>query len=216
MTVLEVQNVVVRYGRQTVLAGVSFELKAGEIYGLAGPNGSGKSTVLRALCGLKPIAAGSVRICGHDLSCERPAALRKVGYVAQRFGLYPDLTVAENLRFYAQCYGFSREEIAARVADVLERFGLAPWESHVVSTLSHGWSQRVALAVATCHGPALLLLDETSSGLDANARNDFWTTLNQEAARGTSVLLATHDREDAERCPRRGRIEDFLLRETAE
>ena len=133
--------------------------------------------------------------------------------MAQRFGLYPDLTVEENLNFYARCYGLSQAECESRTARAMERFRLEPWRSRAVAMLSHGWNQRVALAVATCHRPALLLLDETTAGLDVDAREDFWSALQEEASNGTSVLLATHDRDDVERCGRRGRIEAARLRE---
>jgi ABC-2 type transport system ATP-binding protein len=213
--ILRAEGVNVSYGARTILAEVSMELHAGEVCALAGPNGSGKSTLLRAICGLIPLSAGRIEICGSDLRKQRSSALSKTGYVAQRFGLYSDLTVVENLRFYAGCYGFSREIMLQHVENTLDRLQLQPLRARLVSTLSYGWSQRLALAVATCHQPALLLLDETTSGLDDVARIEFWNILEAEAARGTTILLATHNREDIERCTRRGIIEDRMLQGVA-
>ncbi|HEY4359797.1 MAG TPA: heme ABC exporter ATP-binding protein CcmA [Bryobacteraceae bacterium] len=213
MPVLDVRKLTIRYGTKTVLENVDLQLEAGQIYGLAGPNGSGKSTLLRALCGLVPSSSGDILICGDALTSRRAGALRKVGYVAQRFALYPDLTVDENLRFYARCHGFSHREVSALLAEALEQFQLNPVRTQVCGTLSHGWSQRVALAAAACHKPELMLLDETTAGLDAEARRDFWDAARTLSSRGAAVLLATHHTEDSALCARLGSLAEAGLHE---
>jgi len=213
MPVLDAHDLTVRYGEKTVLDSVSLQLAPGDIYGLSGPNGSGKSTLLRAFCGLVRPDSGRIEIGGQALRSQRPAALGKVGYVAQRFALYPDLTVEENIRFHARCHGFASGEVSRLTEQALEQFGLQSVRAQASGTLSHGWSQRLALAAAACHQPDLLLLDETTAGLDAAAAHDFWTAIRSLAARGAAVLLATHHTEDSQNCTRLGTIHEARLQE---
>jgi ABC-2 type transport system ATP-binding protein len=197
---IEIQSLSHRYGRRASLADVSLSVRPGEIVGLLGGNGAGKSTLFRILCGLLVPAAGSVRVAGHPLPGEGIQARAAVGYVAQRFGLYEDLTVEENLEFYARAYGLDGPELRQRVAAGLDRFGLAGRRRDVSGTLSHGWKQRLAMGCAVAHRPAVLLLDEATAGLDPSARAGAWNILQQEAARGAAVLLSTHHLDEAERC----------------
>lgn len=175
-------------------------VKPGEIVGLLGSNGAGKSTLLRILCGLLTPAEGSVRVAGWDLSREKKQARAATGYVAQQFGLYEDLRVEENLRFYAGAYGLDDSTMDQRVEEALSRFSLAGRRRDRTGTLSHGWRQRVALACALTHRPSVLLLDEATAGLDPASRRQVWAMIQDEASRGAAVLISTHYLDEAARC----------------
>ncbi len=193
---IEIQSLVYRYGQRVALDNVSLEVRAGTIVGLLGGNGAGKSTLLRVLCGLLTPAAGTVRVAGTEL----PAAKCSLGYVAQRFGLYEDLTVAENLEFYGRAYGLARGTALERTDAALERFRLTERRRDRTGSLSHGWRQRVAMASALLHRPPVLLLDEATAGLDPAARLYAWRVMEEEAARGTAVFASTHHLDEAARC----------------
>jgi ABC-2 type transport system ATP-binding protein len=211
VTALSISGLTLRYGDSTVLRDVDLKLVSGEMYALLGSNGTGKSTLLRAACGLLPWAAGNVAICGHDVRQSRKCALARLGYVAQRFSLYDDLTVEENLRFYARCYGLAGEPLSAAIQTALVDFALMDFRDRQSSTLSHGWRQRLAIASATCHRPSVLLLDEATAGLDPEARDGVLTLLAGFAAKGMAIILATHYAEDAAGCMRSGYIRDASL-----
>jgi ABC-type multidrug transport system ATPase subunit len=197
--VLEIQSVSKTYRTKAVLRDLSLQLFPGEIYGLFGSNGSGKSTLLRIAAGALRPTAGSVRVRGTT------------GYVAQKFSLYPDLTVEENLAFFARCYDVTAAEARARVDRTVDRVGLSPYRTHRADELSHGWRQRLSLAAALTHSPALLLLDEATAGLDPGARASLWRLLSDFAAGGGAILLATHFADEGERCALAARIEDGAL-----
>jgi ABC-2 type transport system ATP-binding protein len=202
--VVETHGLVRRFGDLVAVRGVSLTVRAGEIFGLLGPNGAGKSTVIRMLCGILDPSAGSARVVGFDLATEAERIKERIGYMTQRFSLYEDLTVEENLRFYAGLYGVpgGRRGLAARVEASLARAGLGDRRRQIAGTLSGGWKQRVALASATIHEPPLLFLDEPTAGVDPVSRRDFWDLIHRLAAEGTTVLLTTHYMDEAERCHR--------------
>jgi ABC-2 type transport system ATP-binding protein len=202
--VVETHGLVRRFGDLVAVRGVSLTVRAGEIFGLLGPNGAGKSTVIRMLCGILDPSAGSARVVGFDLATEAERIKERIGYMTQRFSLYEDLTVEENLRFYAGLYGVpgGRRGLAARVEESLARAGLIDRRRQIAGTLSGGWKQRVALASATIHAPPLLFLDEPTAGVDPVSRRDFWDLIHRLAAEGTTVLLTTHYMDEAERCHR--------------
>lgn len=193
---IEIQGLAYRYGPRVALADVSLEVPAGSIVGLLGGNGAGKSTLLRVLCGLLTPAAGKVRVAGVEL----PAARCSLGYVAQTFGLYEDLTVAENLEFCGRAYGLDRGTASERVEAGLVRFRLTDRRRDRTGSLSHGWRQRVAMASALMHQPPVLLLDEATAGLDPAARLYAWNVMEEEAARGVAVFASTHHLDEAARC----------------
>jgi ABC-2 type transport system ATP-binding protein len=191
-----------RFGKLVAVKDMSLEVQRGEIFGVLGPNGAGKSTTIRMLCGILAPSSGSGRVVGFDILRESERIKQNIGYMTQRFSLYEDLTVEENLQFYAGIYGLSGRRKAARIDEVLRRSGLTERKRELAGTLSGGWKQRVALASATIHQPPLLFLDEPTAGVDPVSRRDFWEHIHQLSAEGTTVLVTTHYMDEAERCHR--------------
>ena len=188
------------FGKKHVVKNFSLQVRRGEIYGFLGPNGSGKTTSIRMLCGLLKPDSGSGTCLGYDVVGETAAIKREVGYMTQRFSLWDDLTIRENLEFVARMYGMTDRK--AVVAAALEQLGLATRRDQLAGALSGGWKQRLALAACMLHRPKLLLLDEPTAGVDPQARRDFWEEIHALAAGGISVLVSTHYMDEAERCHR--------------
>ena len=198
--VIDARGLVKHFGRRTVVDHVSIQVERGQICGFLGPNGSGKTTTIRMLCGLLTPDAGSGTCLGHDIVKEAWAIKRQVGYMTQRFSLYEDLSIKENLDFVARLYAMDcRRE---RVAAALERLGLANRKDQLAGSLSGGWKQRLALTAAVLHEPRLLLLDEPTAGVDPKARREFWDEIHRLGADGMTVLVSTHYMDEAERCHR--------------
>jgi ABC-2 type transport system ATP-binding protein len=189
-----------RFGRLTAVDHVSLDIPYAQIYGFLGPNGSGKSTTIRMLCGLLRPTSGSCTVLGHEVPREAEALRRKIGYMTQRFSLWEDLTVEENLDFIGRIYGLDRSPRAERIRRRLGEYRLEDRRSQRAGTLSGGQRQRLALAAATLHEPELLLLDEPTSAVDPQSRRDFWESLFELADRGTTILVSTHYMDEAERC----------------
>jgi ABC-2 type transport system ATP-binding protein len=190
------------FGHLVAVRDVSLDIRRGEIFGILGPNGAGKSTTIRMLCGILDPTGGSGTVVGYDIVREAERIKERIGYMTQRFSLYEDLTVAQNLTFYAGIYGVPLRRLRARVADVLESTGLTDRHKQLAGTLSGGWKQRVALACATIHEPPLLFLDEPTAGVDPVSRREFWERIYAISARGTTAVLTTHYMDEAERCHR--------------
>ncbi|MGB5697417.1 MAG: ABC transporter ATP-binding protein [Polyangiales bacterium] len=197
-----VENLSRRFGDLVAVRDVSFEVRRGEIFGMLGPNGAGKSTTLRILCGILDPSGGRAIVVGFDVSKEPERVKQSIGYMTQRFSLYEDLTVEENLRFYGGIYGLSRVARRARVTEELERSGLIDRRKQLSGTLSGGWKQRLALVCATIHQPPLLFLDEPTAGVDPVSRREFWARIHRIASEGTTVIVTTHYMDEAERCNR--------------
>lgn len=197
---ISIHDLSYRYGARQALDGIHLEVASGTITALLGSNGAGKSTLFKVLCGLLTPMSGTVRINGFSLPKQRTAARGSIGYVAQRFGLYTDLSVEQNIRFFAAAYGLGAEAVASRTAELLDRFELTGRRRDLAGSLSQGWQQRLAFASSLAHKPAVLLLDEVTAGLDPAARQYVWEVLQAEAARGVTVLLSTHHLDEAERC----------------
>ena len=197
---IDVHGLTKRYGGRAVVDNFSIRVERGQIFGFLGPNGSGKTTTIRMLCGLLTPDEGSGSCLGYDLRQQAAAIKREVGYMTQRFSLYEDLSIEENLDFVARMYAVPRRRQA--VAATLERLGLAARRRQLAGTLSGGWKQRLALASCTLHSPRLLLLDEPTAGVDPKARRDFWERIHDLAAEGITVLVSTHYMDEAERCHR--------------
>ena len=195
---IDVHDLVKRYGPRTVVDHVSLAVEQGRICGFLGPNGSGKTTTLRMICGLLTPDGGGGTCLGHDLVREREAIKRQTGYMTQRFGLYEDLTIRENLEFVGRVYGLDR--LKQRVDASLERLELTTRQNQLAGALSGGWKQRLALAACVLHEPRLLLLDEPTAGVDPKARRAFWDEIHAYAAQGITVLVSTHYMDEAERC----------------
>jgi len=191
-----------RFGSLVAVRDVSLEVAKGEIFGVLGPNGAGKSTTIRMLCGILDPSSGEGRVVGFDIRRDAERVKERIGYMTQRFSLYEDLTVEENLRFYAGIYGVPFTRRRQRVGEVLERTGLVKRRGQLAGTLSGGWKQRVALASATIHEPPLLFLDEPTAGVDPVSRREFWEQIHRLSHEGTTVLLTTHYMDEAERCHR--------------
>lgn len=190
------------FGAITAVNGLDLEIGRGEVFGLLGPNGSGKTTTIRMLCGLVVPSGGSAEVAGYDVVRETEMVKRRIGYMSQRYGLYDELTVAENLRFYASVYGLVGRARTARLSEHVARLGLGTRLAQRAGTLSGGWKQRLALACATAHHPDLVFLDEPTAGVDPAARRMFWEIIYQLAGDGTTILVTTHYMDEAERCQR--------------
>ncbi len=191
-----------RFGELVAVRDVSLDVLRGEIFGVLGPNGAGKSTTIRMLCGILDPSSGEGTVVGFDIRRDAERVKERIGYMTQRFSLYEDLTVEENLKFYAGIYGVPLGKRRRRVGEVLERTGLVARRAQLAGTLSGGWKQRVALASATIHEPPLLFLDEPTAGVDPVSRREFWEQIHALSHDGTTVLLTTHYMDEAERCHR--------------
>ena len=203
---IEVHDLVRRFGAFTAVDHVSFSVARGEIFGLLGPNGAGKSTTFRMLCGLLRPSGGAARVAGQNLLRAPAEARARIGYMAQRFSLYGELTVAENLSFFARVYGLDRPARMAAIADALARFELGAVRDSVAAALPLGGKQRLALAAALLHRPEILFLDEPTSGVDPLARRAFWARIEALAEAGVTVLVTSHFMDEAEYCHRLGII----------
>lgn len=201
-TVIEVKDLVRKFGDFTAVASTSFSVHRGEIFGLLGPNGAGKTTTFRMLCGLLPATSGTLQVAGVNLRHARAQARRKVGYVSQKFSLYGNLSVAENLRFFGGAYGLGGKQLKQRMAEVSHQFDLAGQEDSPSGQLPGGFKQRLAMAVGLLHEPEILFLDEPTSGADPLARRGFWQRITALAASGTTIIITTHFMEEAEYCDR--------------
>jgi ABC-2 type transport system ATP-binding protein len=199
-TVIDVRHLTKRFGGRAVVDDVSMAVNRGEIVGFLGPNGSGKTTTIRMMCGLLRLDAGEGEVLGHDLRTEARAIKDQVGYMTQRFSLYEDLTIEENLDLVAGLYRLPDPRAAVR--DTLASLGLTSRRQQFAGKLSGGWKQRLALAACIMHAPQLLLLDEPTAGVDPKARREFWDEIHALAAGGITVLVSTHYMDEAERCHR--------------
>src|SRR5438094_2150352 len=195
---INVEGLSKSFGGRTVVHDLSMQVKRGSIYGFLGPNGSGKTTTIRMLCGLLTPDAGEGTCLGYDIRRDADKIKRQVGYMTQRFSLYQDRSVRENLEFVARLYGLRDARGAAR--DMINRLGLSGREEQLAGELSGGWKQRLALGACTLPNPKLLLLDEPTAGVDPKARRDFWNEIHALAADGLTVLVSTHYMDEAERC----------------
>jgi ABC-2 type transport system ATP-binding protein len=195
---IEVEGLTKSFGDRVVVRDLSMRVKRGTIYGFLGPNGSGKTTTIRMLCGLLTPDSGRGTCLGYDIRTEAEKIRVHVGYMTQRFSLYQDLSVRENLEFVARVYGLSDPKGAAK--DMVTRLGLAGREEQLAGSLSGGWKQRLALGACTLPNPQLLLLDEPTAGVDPKARREFWSEIHALAAEGLTVLVSTHYMDEAERC----------------
>lgn len=198
ITAIDVRGLTKRFGGRTVVDNVNLAIAPGRICGFLGPNGSGKTTTLRMICGLLIPDEGEGEVLGLDLRRERLAIKRQIGYMTQKFGLFEDLTIRENLEFIAQVYSLDRR--VQRVDAALERLGLATRQAQLAGRLSGGWKQRLALAACVLHEPRILLLDEPTAGVDPQARREFWDQIHALSAEGITVLVSTHYMDEAERC----------------
>lgn len=200
MNTIEVQNLTKRFGAFTAVDHINFEVKQGEIFGFLGANGAGKSTTIRMLCALLTSTEGSAKVGGFDINKEPNKVKESIGYMSQKFSLYEDLTVEENIEFFGRVYGLSNHELADRKKWVLDIANLQGREKSITQTLSGGWKQRLALGCAVLHRPRIVFLDEPTSGVDPMMRRKFWELINDMSSEGVTVLVTTHFLEEAEYC----------------
>ncbi|HEX9092626.1 MAG TPA: ABC transporter ATP-binding protein [Coriobacteriia bacterium] len=208
---IEVRGLTKRFGDFTAVDAITFDVPRGEIFGFLGPNGSGKTTTIRMLCGTIGPTAGGASVLGHDVVADPESVRRSIGYMSQKFALFEDMTVDENLRFYAGVYGIQGERYQTRRRYVLEMADLVGREKELTANLSVGWKQRLALGCATIHEPELLFLDEPTSGVDPSARRQFWELLYDLAESGVTLFVTTHYMDEATHCHRLAFIYDGRL-----
>ncbi|GBD01785.1 putative ABC transporter ATP-binding protein YbhF [bacterium HR18] len=208
---IDVRGLTRRFGAFVAVDHVTFQVEAGEIFGFLGANGAGKSTTIRMLCGLLAPSEGTAYVAGFDIKREPYRVRQAIGYMAQRFSLYEDLTGIENLLFFGAAYGLRGAQLKARIRDTLARVGLGDQAHRLVRTLPTGWRQRLALAGALLHHPQVVFLDEPTSGVDPLARRHFWDLIAELAAEGAAVLVTTHYLDEAEYCNRLGLMHNGRL-----
>jgi len=211
MSAVVVEHLSKRFGDFVAVNDISFTVARGEIFGFLGPNGSGKTTTIRMVLGLLPPTSGSARVLDIDVRRHPERIARRVGYMSQKFSLYPDLTVAENLSFYGRTYGLRGRELARRQDEVLALIGLEAQRRQLTAALAGGWKQKLALATALLHRPELLVLDEPTAGVDPINRREFWRLLYRLAAEGVTVFVTTHYMDEAEQCHRLALIHNGTL-----
>jgi ABC-2 type transport system ATP-binding protein len=190
------------FGSLVAVDDLTLQVQCGEVFGLLGPNGSGKTTTIRMICGLLEPTSGSARVAGYDVSTDPEGVKRHIGYMSQRYGLYDDLTIFENIRFYSSIYGLSGKERSRRISALMADLGLTERMDQRAGTLSGGWKQRLALACATAHEPPVLFLDEPTAGVDPASRRRFWERIHDLARAGTTILVTTHYMDEASQCSR--------------
>jgi ABC-2 type transport system ATP-binding protein len=201
-TIIEVKNLVKKFGSFVANDNLTFDVFKGEIFGFLGANGAGKTTAMKILCGLSKPTSGEVKVAGFDVYHETEKIKKRIGYMSQRFSLYEDLSVFENIRFYAGIYGLSKAQIIERSDKLLVKLGLAEQKKSLVKSLPLGWKQKLAFSVALIHEPKIIFLDEPTSGVDPITRRQFWEMIYEAANDGITVFITTHYMDEAEYCDR--------------
>ena len=200
--IIEVSGLTKRFGTFAAVDGISFSVRRGEIFGFLGANGAGKTTAMRMLCGLSFPTEGSGTVAGFDVMTEGEQIKRHIGYMSQRFSLYEDLTVAENMELFGGIYGMKRDDIASRSLELLERIDFVNHKDDLVQSLPLGWRQKLAFMVATMHRPEIVFLDEPTGGVDPITRRQFWDLIRDAARQGTTIFVTTHYMDEAAYCDR--------------
>lgn len=201
-TAVYAKDLTKHFGKFTAVDAISLEVRAGEIFGFLGANGAGKTTAIRMFCGLLPPTAGEARVAGFDVHTQAREIKKTIGYMSQKFSLYEDLTVAENIEFYGGIYGLSRDDIAFKTENMLNELQLRDKRDTLTRSLPLGWKQRLALSVSLIHDPSIIFLDEPTGGVDPISRRNFWRIIYEIARSGKTVFVTTHYMDEAEYCGR--------------
>jgi len=201
-TVIHTENLTKAFGDFKAAYNISFEVYKGEIFGFLGANGAGKTTAMKMLCGLSIPSSGKATVAGFDVWTQTEEIKKNIGYMSQRFSLYEDLTVLENLKFFGGIYGMSRAEIKEKSQQLVHELGISQFANRLVKSIPLGWKQKLAFSVAIFHHPAIVFLDEPTGGVDPITRRQFWDLIYQAAARGITVFVTTHYMDEAEYCDR--------------
>lgn len=199
---ISAQHLTKRFGNFTAVDGITFDVKGGEIFGFLGANGAGKTTAMRMLCGLSFPTSGKAQIAGFDLSTESEKIKKNIGYMSQKFSLYEDLTIVENIRFYGGIYGLTDQQIKSKTEAMLHQLHLEDQAKALTRSLPLGWKQKISFSVAMLHQPKIVFLDEPTGGVDPVTRREFWTMIYEAANQGTTVFVTTHYMDEAEYCDR--------------
>jgi len=202
LTVIRVRDMVKKFGSFTANDHLNFDVYQGEIFGFLGANGAGKTTAIRILCGLSVPTSGEISVAGYDVYKQSETIKKNIGYMCQKFSLYEDLTVVENIRFYAGIYGLRRKHIQKRTEELLTQLGLEQIRNKLISDLPLGWRQKLAFSVAIFHNPSIVFLDEPTGGVDPVTRRQFWEMIYAAANKGITVFVTTHYMDEAEYCDR--------------
>ncbi|MBI9030692.1 ABC transporter ATP-binding protein [bacterium] len=200
--IIKVENLVKKFGNFTAVDRISFQVPRGEIFGFLGANGAGKTTAIKMLCGLSKPTSGSATIAGYDLVKEAEQVKLNIGYMSQKFSLYDDLTISENIDFYGGLYRLRGQELSKKKEAILQELGLRDQKRDLVKSLPLGWKQKLAFSVATIHEPKILFLDEPTSGVDPITRRKFWEIIIATANKGITIFITTHYLDEAEYCDR--------------
>jgi len=200
--IIKVRDLVKKFGSFTANDHLNFDVYKGEIFGFLGANGAGKTTAMKILCGLSEPTSGSASVAGYDVYREPNKIKNCIGYMSQKFSLYEDLTVSENIRFFAGIYGMDRKEIKIKSRQLIEKLGLSDAADKLIADLPLGWRQKLAFSVALVHDPEIVFLDEPTSGVDPITRRQFWTLIYEAASEGVTIFLTTHYMDEAEYCDR--------------
>lgn len=200
--IINVENLVKKFGDFTANDNLTFDVKPGEIFGFLGANGAGKTTAIKILCGLSAPTSGKVEVAGFDIYKRRELIKKNIGYMSQKFSLYDNLTLRENIRFYAGVYGIPAKEIKKRTDLLLEKLQISELKNKLISSLPLGWKQKLAFSVALFHQPKIVFLDEPTGGVDPLTRRQFWDLIYQAAEEGTTIFVTTHYMDEAEYCDR--------------
>ena len=210
--VISVKNLTKRFGNFTAVDNISFDVKRGEIFGFLGANGAGKTTAMRMLCGLSYPTSGSGSVAGFDVMHEGEMIKRHIGYMSQRFSLYNDLTVWENMRLFAGIYGMTKKNTEARATELLSQLNFLSEKDTLVGSLPLGWKQKLSFVIATIHSPEVVFLDEPTGGVDPITRRQFWELIYKAAESGTTIFVTTHYMDEAEYCSRVSIMVDGAVR----
>lgn len=200
--IIKVEDLVKKFGNFTANDRLTFEVKEGEIFGFLGANGAGKTTAIRILCGLSEPTSGNVMVAGFDVYKQRELIKRNIGYMSQKFSLYENLTLTENIRFYAGIYGMRKKAIKERMDELMKRLNISTLKDELIASLPLGWKQKLAFSVAVFHRPRIVFLDEPTGGVDPVTRRQFWDMIYQAANDGITVFVTTHYMDEAEYCDR--------------